>query len=390
MSTGKLHSWDNDPLVSVVIPVYNAERFIERTLQSVLNQTYRNTEVLVVNDGSCDRTPEIVQTIAQQDPRVRLLSQANSGVAAARNLAIQSAQGEFIAPIDADDIWYPTNLEKQVRCLTKCGLSTGFVYSWSVEIDEKDELSGGFHVATYRDNVYLRLLHHNFLGHASATLIRRDCFETLGGYDCGLRQQGAQGCEDWDLYLRIAERYAVNVVPEFLVGYRQSTDSMSCSSDLMAQSHELVLNIALKNHPEIPAILYQWSMSNVCVHLAYQNLKTGQHHISQRWLYRALQLDFKMVVLRPDLYLILSYYFLEIFSRIIKYLSFFSKTNGQSKQRQNLAILDIKAKVRIRKFFPSRLYEKIRINSLSLSKAEIKKPTEKIPIMLSAETKNLS
>lgn len=356
--------WDSAPLVSVIIPAYNAESFIERTLQSVLDQTYQNIEVLVVDDGSCDRTPEIVRLIAQQDPRVVLLQQSNFGVAAARNLAIQMAKGEFIAPIDADDIWYPDNIEKQVCCIVQSGPLIGFVYSWSLEINEEDDLSGGFHVATYRNNVYLRLLHHDFLGHASATLIRRACFEAVGGYDCSLREKGAQGCEDWDVYLRIAERYLVNVVPEFLVGYRRSNSSMSHNSESMAKSHELVLRTALEQHPEIPSQVFQWSMSNFCVYLAHQNCQAKQYRISQIWLYRAFILDWTMVILRPDLYLLLAYYFIGLLSASIKPSQILSGSGKNLKSRQAVQISDIHNRVRIRNLFPSKLYENFRLNAL--------------------------
>ena len=107
----------DQPLVSVIVPAYNAEAFIGDTLDSIINQTYTNLEVLVVDDGSQDRTPEIVESIAQKDPRVILLRQSNAGVAAARNLAIQKSTGDYIAPIDADDIWYPQKLEKQMQCM---------------------------------------------------------------------------------------------------------------------------------------------------------------------------------------------------------------------------------------------------------------------------------
>jgi glycosyltransferase involved in cell wall biosynthesis len=99
----------NQPLVSVIIPAYNAENFIAKTLESVLSQTYQNIEVLVVDDGSTDTTAEIVKSFVQKDSRVSLLQQSNAGVAAARNLAIEKSKGEYIAPIDADDIWYPQN-----------------------------------------------------------------------------------------------------------------------------------------------------------------------------------------------------------------------------------------------------------------------------------------
>jgi glycosyltransferase involved in cell wall biosynthesis len=101
------------PLVSVIVPAYNAEEFIGETLNSALSQTYSNIEILVVDDGSQDRTSEVVKAFVQKDERVILLQQANAGVAAARNLAIEKSRGEYIAPLDADDIWYPQKLEKR-------------------------------------------------------------------------------------------------------------------------------------------------------------------------------------------------------------------------------------------------------------------------------------
>ena len=92
------------PLVSVIVPAYNAETYIAQTLNSVLSQTYKNIEVIVVDDGSHDGTTQIVEAIMRRDDRVTLLHQSNSGVAAARNLAIEKSRGEYIAPIDADDI----------------------------------------------------------------------------------------------------------------------------------------------------------------------------------------------------------------------------------------------------------------------------------------------
>lgn len=362
-----------DPLVSVIIPAYNAEQFIERTVQSVLNQTYRTIEVIVIDDGSQDRTAALVRAIAHHDPRVILLQQSNSGVAAARNVGIQTTQGEFIAPIDADDIWYPTHLEKQVRCLIESGPATGFVYSWSLEIDEADELSGGFHIADYHGDVYLPLIHRDFLGNASASLIRRECFETVGGYDCSFREKGAQGCEDWDLYLRIAERYSANVVPEFLVGYRQNPASMSRNYKSMAKSHSLVLETVLKRHPEIPTVLYQWSMSNFYIYLAHQSCQIGQYRASQSCLYNALRLDWRMVLLRPDLYVLLIYYWLGMVLGMIRQSR--AEHSSQPKNRpcikqpppnlrRKIQLSDIENRIRIRSLLPSKRYEWLRLEAL--------------------------
>ena len=367
------HQFISHPLVSVIIPAYNAEAFLEKTLKSVLSQTYKNIEVLVVDDGSQDRTAEIVYSFAQQDRRVTLLQQPNSGVAAARNLAIQYAKGEFIAPIDADDIWYPHNLEKQVQCIMEADASVGLVYAWSVEIDEEDFISGGFHSYNYEGEVYGILVYRNFLGNASAALIRRSCIEKVGDYNCDLRLQEAQGCEDWDLYLRIAECYQVKVVPEFLIGYRQITSSMSRNYQSMAKSQSLVLEAAQKRHPEIPAAIYQWSISNFCIHLAYQSTKDGNPFTALFWLYKALRFDPSMTLIRPDLYLIFIKDINQIlFNKLEKFR--FAKNipiaQGNLKLSKKIPVSktftqsDINRLIRIRNLLPSKLYEKARLKWL--------------------------
>lgn len=293
------------PLVSVIIPAYNAAAFIDRTLRSVLAQTYRHLEVLVVDDGSIDRTPKIVAAFARQDDRVRLLQQANAGVAAARNLAIAHAQGELIAPIDADDLWYPDNLERQVECMVQGGHSVGLVYSWSVDIDESDRLLGGFRAANIEGNVYATLICHNFLGNASASMMRRSCLEQVGGYDSGLRSQRAQGCEDWDLYLRIAEKYEFRSVPAFLIGYRKLSASMSCDYTQMARSHRFVMQAVQQQHPELPEGIFRLSRSNLYLYFAHQSHRFHQHRTTLFWLGQALRADRVTPWIRFGLYSLL-------------------------------------------------------------------------------------
>jgi glycosyltransferase involved in cell wall biosynthesis len=354
---------ENSPLVSVIIPAYNAENFIERTLESVRLQTYKNIEILVIDDGSQDRTDEIVKSVAQQESRLILLQQANTGVAAARNLAIQKAKGEFIAPIDADDIWYPQNLEKQIQCFMQSDVSVGLVYAWSVDIDEQDSLTGGFHVSDEEGEVYAKLLYQNFIGNASSTVIRRTCLEKVGGYNWELKSQGAQGSEDFDLYLRIAECYQVRVVPEFLIGYRQIASSMSQNYASMAKSHDLVLEKASKKYPEIPAAIYRWSSSNVYVHLAYKIIKSGKPSEALSWLYKAFQLDFTMMLVRPDLYLLI---ILIIFKFI--QLIFVTQVNYNpgirskktANNSRNINNSRIKWLITIRKYLLSKIYDRFR------------------------------
>src|SRR5262245_35299311 len=133
-------------LVSVIVPSYNASRYIRETLESVLGQTYSSFEVIVVDDGSTDETAAIVGDHSRRDSRIRLVSQSNAGVGAARNRGIAEASGEFIAPLDADDIWYPDKLQKQVASLQRHGTEWGVGYCWLKSFNE-------------RGKVYMTLIH---------------------------------------------------------------------------------------------------------------------------------------------------------------------------------------------------------------------------------------
>ncbi|NMG18857.1 glycosyltransferase family 2 protein [Brasilonema bromeliae] len=293
------------PLVSVILPAYNAEAFIIRTLQSIISQTYKNIEILVVDDGSQDKTAEIVESFAQKDRRISLFKQSNSGVASARNLAIENSKGEYIAPIDADDIWYPEKLEKQVQCMLMADQSVGLIYAWSVFIDEEDAIVGQYiphhhlNVLSIEGEVYPAMLYTNFITNASVPLIRRVCFEKVGGYSSKFREQNAQGCEDWDIYLRIAEYYQFRVVPEFLIGYRQVKASMSNGCQTMEKSYNLVLADFRKKHPEIPAHIYHWAASSYYVHLAWKSRASGDYSSTLTWLYKSIKLDYSPLLLRP-------------------------------------------------------------------------------------------
>ncbi len=292
------------PLVSVIVPAYNAEAFIDQTLNSVLSQTYTNIEVLVVDDGSQDRTAEIVKSIAQRDHRVILFQQANTGVAGARNLGIQKSSGEYIAPIDADDIWYPEKLKKQVQCMLQADPSVGLVYAWSVFIDEQGLPMGNSENnqrGEEKGEVYTALVWENFVGNGSTPLIRRACFERVGYYNCKLKENNGQGLEDWDLYLRIAECYQFLVVRDFLVGYRQVIGSMSFNDTSMEKSFYLVMTDVWQRHPEIPATIHRKVTINNYFYLLEKSKQCGKHWRSLVLLYKASQVDF-LVILKPMFY----------------------------------------------------------------------------------------
>ena len=240
-----------DDLISVIIPVRNGERVIGRTLQSVLNQSHQDIEVLVVDDGSIDSTLVMVKELAAHEPRVRYYSGPQAGVAAARNRGIAQARGEFIAPVDADDLWHKDKLLLQLNALRKAGARTGVAYCWSVTIDEMDSTTAdkmGEQVRLEGD-VLPAMLERNFLGNASTPLIRHACLDLVGGYDPSLYLQGTQGAEDWKLYLALAEVCDFALVPRCLVGYRKSQNSMSANFVAMQRSMDLVRQWARKRWP---------------------------------------------------------------------------------------------------------------------------------------------
>ncbi|MBW4602419.1 MAG: glycosyltransferase family 2 protein [Calothrix sp. FI2-JRJ7] len=331
----------DSPLVSVIIPAYNAEAFINQTLISVLSQTYKNIEVLVVDDGSLDKTAEIIESFADKDSRVIILKQPNAGVAAARNLAIEKSKGEYIAPIDADDIWYPQKIEKQVQCMLEGDPTVGLIYAWSTFIDAKDNIIGEycpFHYQNMRSvegYVYPVMVQMNLIGNGSVPLIRRSCFDKIGFYDSKLREQNAQGCEDWDIYLRIAEFYEFRVVPEFLIGYRQLVGSMSRCYEAMAKSYDLVMAKSKRQNLNIPAYMYDWSASDFCSYLLTISTQNEDYWNSFLWLNKAIKLDLFRLL---QIWVYKCYFkcIIKILSTKIKYLMLSKDESlGKHKEKNN-------------------------------------------------------
>lgn len=240
-----------DDAVTAVIPAYNAEATLDETLRSVRAQTHRALEILVVDDGSRDSTPEIVLEHAAVDPRVRLIRQDNAGVAAARNRAIAEARTALIAPIDADDLWAPCKIEREVAALRRGGAHVALVYSWSLLIDRESHVIGLGSRSTEDGDVLARMCRGNLVGNASAVLMRRDAVLEAGGYDSTLRSRRAQGCEDLLLYCRIAARHHAAVVPDFLTGYRQGEETMSRNAVQMFRSWQLVAAELRSRHPDL-------------------------------------------------------------------------------------------------------------------------------------------
>jgi glycosyltransferase involved in cell wall biosynthesis len=262
------------PKVSVVIPAFNAMKYLPKTVESVLSQSFSDFEVIVVNDGSSDETEQWVSQI--EDARIKLISQTNQGLAAARNTGIQNSEGEYIAFLDADDLWEATKLEKQVLILEEAP-QTGLVYTWLAYIDDEGIPTGRVFKNCEEGNVWRRLIEHNIVESGSVAMVRRQCFDTCGVFDQNLHSF----VEDLDMWLRIARHYPFQVVREPLVYYRQHSTSASRSWEAMERSFEIVIEKTFASVPQELQNLKQssYGFANLC--LAWKALQSNNSSYQQ-------------------------------------------------------------------------------------------------------------
>lgn len=258
------------PLISVIIPSYNSARFLAESIGSVLAQTYRPLEIVVIDDGSTDATSEAVAPYAN---RIRYIRQENRGLAGARNRGIQETRGEFIAFLDADDQWMPEKLARQWKCFCDHP-SVPLVHTdtlcWNEDVDEIVPQKLGR--SDYVGDCYRRLFFENYVT-PSTVVVRRDCIEMTG-----LFHDGLPGVEDLDLWLRIARHYPFGYVDEPLVQYRIHNLNMS-KNDLQMRRGELIaLERALAADP---ALVSKIGTPIVRQRLYKLSLGVGYHYFDQ-------------------------------------------------------------------------------------------------------------
>ena len=209
-----------DPLISVVVPNFNYGKFLEECLLSILSQTYRNYEVILVDDGSTDNSIEIAKSFGSQ---INLVRQQNKGVNSARNLGIKHSHGELIALCDSDDFWDSNKLELQVS-IFKHFQEVGLVYCDHIEIDEFG-LALARNSAMYRGNIAGTFIEKPtyalIAGGGSTAIFRRSIIDVNTSFDSNLRGNG----EDWDFFRRLSQVTEVDFVPQPLTFIRKHSES---------------------------------------------------------------------------------------------------------------------------------------------------------------------
>jgi len=269
------------PTVSVVMPVFNRERFVGEAVQSILSQTFANLELIVVDDGSTDRTSEILRSFA--DPRLHVIRQENRGIGAAMNTGLRAVRGEYVARLDSDDVWLPDMLEAQLRVL-EAHPHAGLVYARAqgMEHDGTPHHSTWGIPQRYPDDSLRSMLYGDCT--CNITIVaRRACFERGGLYDESL----ATG-EDWDLWLRVARHYPFAFNDRVVARFRWHEDNITGpNSPHYVDSLDGRVRVLDKffSQPDLPAPIT--AMKPV----AYQNLHvgTGLLWLGRRELRRALR-----------------------------------------------------------------------------------------------------
>jgi len=280
----------------VVIPTYNRADLVQRSVQSVLNQTYRDFEIVVVDDGSTDATREAVTQFC--DARLRYVRhEANRGVAAARNTGIEAARGECVAFNDSDDEWMPHKLERQMGVLSTVDERVGVVYSdmWRVHGSDgrRRKYYRAQHIMPADGVVHERALGFGIGCYVQTAVIRRECFEKAGMFD-----EGIAPLEDTEFIMRVSRHYHFYHIAEPLVTQFMLAGSLSQDTEALARSTRRLIDKYRHELPRKTVALYHANMAEQLIVSSWRKLAGGRPAASGRDFSKACWCG--LVALRTD------------------------------------------------------------------------------------------
>jgi len=252
-----------NPTVSVIIPTYNRAHLVGRAIRSVLNQTYQDFELIVVDDASTDNTEEVIRSF--DDNRIRYIRHdENKGAAAARNTGIRAARGWYIAFQDSDDEWMPTKLEKQIKALENAPAKVGVVYTdmWRIYSGKKKYWHSPI-IAPQDGIIYEEALDWRVMGIGIGTaVIKRECFDRAGLFDERLPRY-----IDFELFVRLSKYCCFYQINEPLVNYYASPRSISFSNEASIKALMLLVEKYFEDMDKKSLAKYYYLIG----HLSYQN-----------------------------------------------------------------------------------------------------------------------
>jgi glycosyltransferase involved in cell wall biosynthesis len=250
-----MHMIQNNPTVSVIIPTYDRAHLIGRSIQSVLDQTYHDFEIIVIDDGSIDNTEDIVKTF--KDKRIIYIKHdTNKGAAAARNTGIEASRGKYMAFQDSDDEWLPEKLEKQMNVFKTAQPEVGVVYTDMLKIGENGRTEY-LHSAQVTNKNLIDSETNNYQAWGltvGTSIIRKDCFDAIGLFNENFPRH-----EDLELFIRLSKHYSFVHIKEPLVKYYVTPGCMSSNTNSLVTAHNLLIekySDEMKNHRRFLAKQY--------------------------------------------------------------------------------------------------------------------------------------
>lgn len=255
----------------------------------MLAQSYEDLDIVVIDDASPDNSFEIAEALAREDSRIRLMrNEVNRGIAYTLNRGIRSSDSPFIAPLDADDIWRPTKIARQVATLEAKGAEYGLVFCPLQRIDLKSRILYSGPVAPVDGWAYLPHITYNFIGTGSSIMMRRRAFEDVGGYN---HDRSSEGADDLYIQLAIARRWKLVCEPSYLVGYRLTPGSVSSSALKDSRALLTVLDLIEKKYPETPQRALREKRAEAHMRIALYSIEAGRLRDALASLRTALSLS---------------------------------------------------------------------------------------------------
>lgn len=284
-----------NPTVTVVMPAYNAEKYLAQSIESVLAQSFDDLELFIIDDGSCDNTAEIANSYCQQDSRVKLFSQDNHGVSTSRNKGICLNNSKFVAFIDADDKWFSDKLAVHLNHFNQeAHLGISFA---RVEFLSPDGTTGQIASGRLNQLQPQHFLYENPTITTSNLVVRREVFQEIGYFD-----QSMSYAEDLDFILRVicSGKWKINGIDQVLMGYRTTEGGLSSNLYCMQEGWEILIDKTRKYAPDLVQEHYFAAQSNHLRYLARRAFRLRlPSEVGVDFMTRALLSDWQLMIREP-------------------------------------------------------------------------------------------
>ncbi|MBD2201597.1 glycosyltransferase family 2 protein [Calothrix sp. FACHB-1219] len=286
----------NNSTVSVIVPVWGTEKYLRQALESVVNQTFQDWEIVIVDDSSPDNAIDIAMEYFDKYPdKITVIKQINRGLAGARNTAIRASKGRYIALLDSDDIFFPTKLEECVKFLDN-NPDVGMTYTWSQLLDEEDNWIDSYQMSDMGSYEADYWMYRNPPGNGSSPVIRRECLEEIA-FDHPTENdrvcyfdEDMRRAEDIECWIRInaLTSWTLKGIPKVLTGYRVNPESLSADTDKQFKAWEQTMEKVKGHSPLLVKKYYSLSKAYMLRYLSRRSMELGKPRKALGYLIRAL------------------------------------------------------------------------------------------------------